>query len=259
MELKEILSKSILVASFMSRYVEKEIDDWGNFVFVKKNAPELLQKDLKRFKNFGEGKIILFSSVTDPYQGVENKYQLTRKCLEVLLDFGFLGEVSILTKSSLIIRDIDLFAKFKHISVGLTITSVDDEISKFFEKFAPKVSERFLALEKLNSAEIDTYAFFGPILPHFASSPEKMEEVFMRLSKVGTKKLYIEHINLSNYIRNRLFAETNFSQEILKTFYESKTKNYRSKIDKFLVDLVKKYDMKILGGGKAIYHKDFNN
>src|SRR3989344_3817317 len=114
MEIKTIQSKSILTpsklpdtdfvinpytgcrfgcsycyASFMSRYVGKDIKDWGEFVYVKENAPELL------------------------------------------------------TKSDLVLRDIDLFKQFNNVEVGLTVTSTDDTISRYFEKYAPDVSKRF--------------------------------------------------------------------------------------------------------------------
>ena len=81
---------------------------WGSFLDVKINAPELLKKELDRLekkfnkKDFG---FIFFSSVTDPYTGVEAKYQLTRKCLQVLVDFGYQGQVVLQTKSGLITRD----------------------------------------------------------------------------------------------------------------------------------------------------------
>lgn len=65
-------------ASFMSRFVGKNIADWGNFVFAKVNAPELLEKEIKRLPDKGKGKVIWFSSVTDPYQGLEAKYELIR-------------------------------------------------------------------------------------------------------------------------------------------------------------------------------------
>ena len=86
------------------------------------------------------------SSVTDPYQGLEAKYQITRKCLEELNRFGFEGTTSILTKSDLVTRDIDILKKLQAI-VGVTITSTDDSISRYFEKYAPSVSQRFNALK----------------------------------------------------------------------------------------------------------------
>ena len=131
-------------ASFMSRYVGKETSDWGEFVYIKTNAPELLKKEITKLKNKGSGLSILLSSVTDPYQGVEAKYQITRKCLQVLVDYEFEGLVSILTKSGMVIRDIDLLKQLKNVEVGLTITSVDDNVSRFFEKYAPNVSQRIL-------------------------------------------------------------------------------------------------------------------
>src|SRR3989338_10259970 len=89
-------------ASFMGRFVGKKVSDWGEYVYPKINAPELLKKELKKLKDKGRGQEIFFSSVTDPYQGLEAKYQLTRKCLEELADFGFEGTLSILTKSDLV-------------------------------------------------------------------------------------------------------------------------------------------------------------
>ena len=119
-------------ASFMGRFLkDKSISDWGNYVYAKVNAPELLRKEIKRLKEKGVGKEIFLSSVTDPYQGVEAKYQLTRQCLEILGEYGFEGYVSILTKSDLVLRDIDLLKKLKHITVGLTITSTNDSISRY--------------------------------------------------------------------------------------------------------------------------------
>lgn len=66
-------------ASFMGRFVGKKIADWGEYVFPKINAPELLKKELKKLKDKGRGQEVFMSSVTDPYQGLEAKYQLTRQ------------------------------------------------------------------------------------------------------------------------------------------------------------------------------------
>ena len=100
-------------ASFMARYVGKNVSDWGEFVYAKVNAPELLEKEVNKLKDLGKGKVIWFSSVTDPYQGLEAKYQLTRKCLEALVKVGYKGSASFLTKSDLVLRDIDIFKKLK--------------------------------------------------------------------------------------------------------------------------------------------------
>ena len=96
-------------------------------------------------------------------------------------------EIILLTKSDLVLRDIDLFKQFNNVEVGLTVTSTDDTISRYFEKYAPDVSKRFKALKKLNEEGIRTYAFVGPLLPHFVSEPDKLDALFEAIYKTGTK------------------------------------------------------------------------
>lgn len=246
-------------ASFMGRFIGgKLISDWGSYVFAKVNAPEVLKGELQRLKNKGKGKEIFISSVTDPYQGVEAKYKLTRRCLEVLADYGFEGgTISILTKSDLITRDIDVLKKLKNPVVGLTVTSTDDGISRYFERFAPPVSARFEALRKLREAGLRTYAFIGPLLPSFVANRSGLEGVFKKLKEVGVREVFVEHINLSKYIRSRLFAEMKgLDREVLKKFYVSQTKEYREELDKLVAELVKKYKMRLLLD-RTIFHKEF--
>lgn len=281
-EIKEVRAKSILVkcgipgidfvinpytgcrfgcaycyASFMSRYVGKNTSDWGEFVYAKVNAPDLLREALRKLKNKGKGIEIFFSSVTDPYQGLEAKYQLTKKCLQVLADYGFEGVVSVLTKSKLVLRDMDTLKKLKRVLVGLTVTSTDDKISRFFERYAPPVSDRFEALKTLNENGIKTYAFIGPLLPHFTANKTELEKIIKRLAEVGTKNVFIEHLNLSNYLRGRLFNELKgVDEEILSKFYSSQNKKYREEIEVVIKDLLKKYGIKLLID-QVILHKEY--
>lgn len=245
-------------ASFMSRFVGKNVSDWGNFVFAKVNAPELLEKEIKKLLNKGQGKTIWFSSVTDPYQGVEAKYQLTRKCLEVLLNYGFEGTVTILTKSDLCLRDIDLFKKFKNFDIGLTITSTDDGISRYFEKFAPPVSARIKALKQLNEEGIKTYTFLGPLLPHILSGEGDLKKLFTMVAETGTKQIYVEYLNSSNYLLGRLQTELkDLDPKVWEQFLESKKGIYRAQWDKKILALVKKYDLN-LRFGETIYHPEMD-
>lgn len=283
MEIKEIQSKSILTpcgipgidlvinpytgcafgciycyASFMGRFLkDKSIKDWGTYVYAKVNAPELLKKDLPKLKYKGRGLEIFFSSVTDPYQGMEAKYRLTRQCLEILRDFGFEGYVSILTKSDLVLRDVDVLKSLKNVVVGLTVTSADDSVSRYFEKHAPNVSQRLNALETLNKNGIRTYAFIGPLLPHFVAFEDELEDVFKKLAAVGTRDIFLEHLNLSKYIRTRLIDEMkDVEPEIVNKFYDSQNKEYREILDDRIHALVIKYNMNLLTGG-TIFHKEY--
>ncbi len=145
-------------ASFMKRFTGHK-EPWGEFVDVKVNAPHLLRKQLKRARRG----IVALSTVTDPYQPLEKTYQLTRRCLEALLDRQF--SVNILTRSPLCLRDIDLFRQFKRIEVGLSITTHDEEMKKIFEPHSPSIQSRIKALGILRKEKIATYAFIGPLLP----------------------------------------------------------------------------------------------
>ncbi len=135
------------------------LEPWGEFVDVKVNAPLLLSRQLSRAQH---GTVIL-SSVTDPYQQIEAKYELTRACLTALAEHDLPAEV--LTKSPLVQRDIDILARCGDIEVGLTITTDNDKIRRIFEPGAPAIESRVRALETLHRAGIRTYAFVGPVLP----------------------------------------------------------------------------------------------
>jgi DNA repair photolyase len=149
---------------FMKRYSGHK-EPWGQFVDVKINAPEVLRKQLQRAKKG----TVWISSVCDPYQPLEERYQLTRRCLKELLWNQF--PVNIQTKSKLVLRDLDLLKGFEVIEVGFTITTDDEKTAGLFEPGAASIAERLKALEKLHSSGIRTFAFIGPLLP---GNPEKL-------------------------------------------------------------------------------------
>jgi len=233
----------------------KEI--WGTYLDVKINAPQLLKNELEKLekklktKNFGS---VFFSSVTDPYVSLEVKYQLTRKCLKVLADFGYEGSIGIQTKSPLIIRDIDVLKKLKKSAIGFTVTTLDDKVSRFLEVMAPPVSKRIEALAKLHDAGISTYAFIGPILPYFVNEEEKIDEILDKLQEVGVKEVWFEHIHLNPMTKSRLYnylkKET---PELILEFEKADTEEYRAKLETKIKSALKGRNMK-LGLGKIIFH-----
>lgn len=134
--------------------------------------------------------MVLLGSVTDAYQPVEQKYRLTRVILEILLQHDF--PVSVLTKSNLVVRDLDLFKQFSKCEVGLTITTTDQEIARNFEPHSSTPQQRIKALETLHRSGITTYVFIGPILPEltdletiFAAIQGKVD--FMMAESLNTK------------------------------------------------------------------------
>jgi len=226
-------------AIFMSQMGHQN-ENWGEWVDVKINAPELLTRELQ-YKKPGS---IFFSSVTDPYQGIEAKYQLTRKCLEILAKVRYPALISILTKSPLVIRDIDLFKKL-NCEVGLTVTSTGDKITKLLETNAPVNTLRIKALKELHRAGIKTYAFVGPLLPHLAQNPKELEKLFKSLKEAGIEDIWVEHINLSPYIKKRLylFILKNLPDQLVK-FKMAENPKYQEKLNKILNEILSKIKFK---------------
>ena len=142
-------------------------EPWGRFVDARVNAPEILEGQLRRA---APGPVML-SSVTDPYQPAEARYRLTRRCLGALLRRGF--PVDVLTKSPLVLRDLDLLGGARGVSVGLTVTTDDERMREVFEPGAPPIASRVEALRELRRRGVETYAFVGPILP---MNPDRVVE-----------------------------------------------------------------------------------
>ena len=233
-------------------------EEWGTYLDVKINAPELLKEELlrleKRFqtKNFGS---VFFSSVTDPYVGMEVKYQITRKCLEVLLDFGYEGSIGIQTKSPLVTKDIDILKKLKKVAVGFTVTTLDDKVSRFLEVKAPSITARINALEELHDNAIPTYAFIGPILPYFINTEQKINELLDKLQEVGVNEVWFEHINMSPITKARLYQYLKKeAPELIPFFDQSDTEDYREDLEKLIQKALEGRNLKV-GLGKVIYHR----
>ena len=173
-------------ARFMTRF-DHAGEEWGTFVDAKVNAVEILRSELARKR---KGKVLL-SSVTDPYQPIEAHYKLTRGALEELLTRQY--PVDILTKSDLVLRDIDLITKFDDVEVGFTITTLNDNVRKAFEPGASSVKSRLNALKKFSEEGVRTYAFLGPMLPYI--SDENLEEMVKILGGI-VGRILIDRLNI---------------------------------------------------------------
>ncbi|MGZ3648679.1 MAG: radical SAM protein [Syntrophales bacterium] len=145
-------------AKFMKRFTGHK-EKWGEFVDVKINAPELLASEVKK-KKVGR---VWVSGVCDPYQPLEKKYMLTKRCLEILVESGW--PFTVQTKSALVLRDIEILKRADDVEVGFTITTADEKIRKIFEPGASPSRERIEALARLHAEGIRTFAMVAPILP----------------------------------------------------------------------------------------------
>jgi DNA repair photolyase len=161
---------------------------WGGFIDVKRNIPKVLAKELKTKKRG----VVGISTTTDPYQPQERKYKLTRYCLEQLLRHDF--PVSILTKSPLVTRDLDLFTNFKEIEVGLTVTTNSDDDRRTLEPGAPTIESRIGALEEISREGVTTYAFLGPLYP--TNTEEDLRILVGKIKDAGVGRISSDKLNL---------------------------------------------------------------
>lgn len=145
-------------AKFMKRFTGHR-EPWGEFVDAKVNAPELLAREIGKKK---KGRVWI-SGVCDAYQHLEKKYQLTRRCLAILVENDW--PITIQTKSPLVLRDIDLLKRAKDCEVGFTITTADEKVRAMFEPGAPPVAKRVEALRILHAEGISTFVMIAPMLP----------------------------------------------------------------------------------------------
>ncbi|NIT36127.1 MAG: radical SAM protein [candidate division Zixibacteria bacterium] len=147
-------------ARFMKRFTGHD-EPWGEFVDVKVNAAALLRERLTTMRN-PQG-YVLVGSVTDPYQPLERKYELTRGIMRELAASPF--DVTVLTKSDLVTRDVDVLADFERCTVEFSITGVDEEVAAALEPGAASPARRLAALRELHEAGVATRVFVSPILP----------------------------------------------------------------------------------------------
>ncbi|MGQ9722127.1 MAG: radical SAM protein [Candidatus Jordarchaeum sp.] len=175
-------------ARFMLRYARTK-QPWGKFVHVKINAPTVLMKEIKR-KKLGT---VLLSSVCDPYQELEKRYELTRKILQVISKYNNF-KVDILTKSDLIIRDLDILKKMRNVEVGFSISHFDEEFRRIFEPGAPSVERRFEALNTLAKNGIDTYVFVAPVIPLITE--RDVEGIVEGAERGNARYLFFDTLNI---------------------------------------------------------------
>ena len=215
---------------FLCRW-RKQKEKWGEFVDVKINAPELVARESKDKK----GTAILCTG-GDAYQPIDKKYQLTRK---VLQNLNPNLKLSILTKSDLITRDIDLFKRFKNIELGLTITTLDENIKRVFEPFSPSSHARLKALKKLKQAGFYTYVFVGPIFPYLTD----LEEIFKKVSPFVDLFMF-EDLNL-NPCRKEVFEAIKKNFPELEDKYKKLSKEFWFKKEMEIKKLSKRFNKPI--------------
>jgi DNA repair photolyase len=178
--------------------------DFEKEIVVKVNVPEVLRKELGRPSWKGEH--IAMGTNTDPYQWVEGRYKLMRGIWEVLRDAA--NPCSILTKSPLLLRDLDLMlevAERAEISACLSVPTLDEKAWRASEPHTPHPRARLEAVAKLNAAGIPTGILIAPLMPGINDAPEQVERILALAREAGAVSIGGQTLFLRGAVREIYF------------------------------------------------------
>jgi len=159
-------------------------DDFSSKIVIKTNLVEVLRRELAAEKWTGE--TIAMGTATDPYQHCEGRYKLTRSVVETLADFE--NPLSMLTKSTMIVRDLDLFqrlAEVADVSVSMSVGTLDERVRRVVEPGTPPGRKRLEVLARFADAGIRTGVLVAPILPGLTDDEEHLDEVVGACAAAG--------------------------------------------------------------------------
>ena len=225
---------------FGCRYCDSTVDD---IIYIKTNAAEVFDKELKQKR---KGRVIV-GSVHDPYQNVEKDYKITRELIEVIERHDF--SCHILTKSPLILRDKDILSHMKSSLVTMSISSLNEETSKLFEKHVPLPKERLQIIQTLSENGIKTGLAVMPILPFIVES--EFENIIKSARNYNAQYVIHKHLELKGDQKTRYMTtiQKHFPKlmkkydELYKDSYMPNT-DYILDINKSMEQWCKKYKIK---------------
>jgi DNA repair photolyase len=187
-------------------------------IFVKKNAPEVLSRTLRsgsdRHRKLLEGETIVIGTATDPYQPAERRFRITRGLLEVLAGHPGLS-VTVITKSPLITRDIDVLSRINRhsdLTIHISLITLNRELARRIEPRAPTPEARVRALARLREAGIDAGINCMPVLPGITDNPSDLDALVKRVSEAGATYVGACAVRLMSAARKRYlpFIEQEF-------------------------------------------------
>ena len=174
-------------ARFMQRFHPHD-EPWGEFVDVKINAPDALARQVRRLSPGS----VFTCSACDGWQPVEAEYELTRRCCRMLLDAGF--GLSILTKSDLVLRDLDILAG-RDVRLAVTITVADEDLARVWEPKASSIADRLRVLREAKTAGLKTGVMFGPLLPGISDTDQALGELFALAAQADVDQIWTDALN----------------------------------------------------------------
>lgn len=221
--------------------------DFERKIYVKQQAAWLLRQDLKKVKC---GEEIAIGTATDPYQPAERKYVITRTIFEELAMHAGL-ELGVVTKSNLVLRDIDLLrrvAEQNQLYINLTITTLHTRLARILEPRAPRPDLRLEAVRKLNEAGVPAGVICAPVVPGITDDPESLDALVRATREVGGRYIYANALFLKPCSATIFlpFLEKEFPNlvEVYKERYASRAflpTSYRKRISSLMAALRRKH------------------
>jgi DNA repair photolyase len=204
--------------------------DFETKIVVKVNAPELLRKELRAKRWIGES--VAMGTATDPYQRAEGKYQLMPRIVETFIDYR--NPFSILTKGTLILRDLDLLVEAREhmdISTAFSIGTLDEDVWRKSEPGTPHPRKRIEAVKKLNEAGIPCGVLVAPVLPGISDGKEQLRAVISAAADAGATNISPILLHLRPIVRDVYMdwlKET--YPDLIATYEEMYPRSYASKV-----------------------------
>jgi DNA repair photolyase len=226
-------------------------------IFVKDNAAKVLRKTLRygsdKHRALIQGDRIVIGTATDPYQPGERKFRITRSILETLAEHPDLA-VTIITKSPLVSRDIDVLSRINRhssLSIHMTITTIDRDLARRIEPRAPTPESRIRALARVREAGIDIGVNVMPVMPGITDNPSQLEELVKRVAAAGATHVNSCALRLQSTARKRylpwIAAEFPHLAERYHNTYAhdyNAGEKYREGLAKFFDKLCRKYKVR---------------
>lgn len=163
---------------------------WGGWVQVKINAPDVLRRQMLRVEPHER---ISIGTATDSWQPLEKKYEISRRILQELAYYP--NPVHILTRSPLLLRDIDILTRIENLRVGVSLPSFDEDVRRVFEPFAPTFQGRVNLVRRLVDAGLYVSLFFCPVLYGVMDNAEAVEDFVRRAADLGVKRIIWDTLN----------------------------------------------------------------
>ena len=234
--------------------------DFSSIIIVKTNLPELLRRELSRPSWRNE--TVAVGTATDPYQPIEGKYRLTRRCLEAFRDYY--TPISLVTKGTMIVRDIDVLSDLTRLAgctVCFSVTTLDPELWRRLEPGTAPHIKRLMAMERLVNSGVSAGVLLAPIVPGITDSRANLEEVTRAAAghgaqflganvlylKEGTKEHFMEflqsaypdlvatyqHLYPSSYAPKKLQERLRLRVRRLKEVYRLEARESQRPIEAF--------------------------